>query len=312
VLVAPVTAGAVPEAIRAPAQPSDPTAAAAARVAAARQQADALASRYFAALNRGARLDVEITNLEARLRTEEANAAGLRARVAVRARQLYETAGSSLFSFFDGEDPLESARRSRLVAAATTRDNTVFTDLARQNEALRSRRKQLRDDQQQLQRVAAALHAAQTTMDAQLAAAQKALADAQSAAAAAARAAQQTAAAAPQRSGGRPVSQPPATIATPPIGAAPAGGAGGSHHDDPYLVCTRARESNGDYTVVNPAGPWYGAYQFAQSTWNSAANHAGRLDLVGVPPNAASPSDQDDVAWALYQWQGKGPWGGLC
>jgi hypothetical protein len=149
-------------------------------------------------------------------------------------------------------------------------------------------------------------------MDAQLAAAQKALADAQSAAAAAARAAQQTAAAAPQRSGGRPVSQPPATIATPPIGAAPAGGAGGSHHDDPYLVCTRARESNGDYTVVNPAGPWYGAYQFAQSTWNSAANHAGRLDLVGVPPNAASPSDQDDVAWALYQWQGKGPWGGLC
>jgi hypothetical protein len=311
-----MAAGAAPSAIRAAATPSDPTAVAAARVAAARQQADALASRYFAALNRGARLDVEIANLEARLRVDQSRATGLRARVAVRARQLYETAGSTLPSFLNGDDPLESTRRSRLVAAANARDNTVFTDLARQNEALRSRRKQLRDDQKQLQQAAVALRAAQTTMDAQLATAQSALADAQAQAqaAAAARAAQQAAitpATAP-RSGGQPPSSPPATIATPPIGAAPAGGAGGPHHDDPFLVCTRTRESNGDYTVVNPAGPWYGAYQFAQSTWNSVANHAGRLDLVGVPPNAASPADQDAIAWALYQWQGKGPWGGLC
>src|ERR1700737_3555510 len=266
-----MAAGAAPSAIRAAATPSDPTAVAAARVAAARQQADALASRYFTALNRGARLDVEIANLEARLRVDESRATGLRARVAVRARQLYETAGSTLPSFLNGDDPLESTRRSRLVAAANARDNTVFTDLARQNEALRSRRKQLRDDQKQLQHAAVALRAAQTTMDAQLATAQSALADAQAQARAAPRAAR----------------------AAPQAAAAPAGGAGGSHHDDPFLVCTRTRESNGDYTVVNSAGPWYGAYQFAQSTWNSVANHAGRLDLVGVPPNAASPADQD-------------------
>ena len=75
---------------------------------------------------------------------------------------------------------------------------------------------------------------------------------------------------------------------------------------------SRARESGGRYNVVNPAGPYLGAYQFLQSTWNAAANHAGRRDLVGVPANLATPYDQDDLAWALYQWQGTGPWGGGC
>ncbi len=81
-------------------------------------------------------------------------------------------------------------------------------------------------------------------------------------------------------------------------------------HDDPFLSCVRARESGGNYSVVNPAGPYLGAYQFLQATWNGAANHAGRTDLVGVPANLATPYDQDEVAWALYQWQGAGPWGG--
>ena len=83
-------------------------------------------------------------------------------------------------------------------------------------------------------------------------------------------------------------------------------------HDDPFLTCVRARESGGRYNVVNPAGPYLGAYQFLQSTWNATANHAGRRDLVGVPANLATAYDQDDLAWALYQWQGMGPWGGGC
>ena len=74
----------------------------------------------------------------------------------------------------------------------------------------------------------------------------------------------------------------------------------------------RARESGGNYGAVNPAGPYLGAYQFYQPTWNGAANHVGRSELVGVPANLASVYDQDDVAWSLYQWQGKGPWGGSC
>ena len=64
--------------------------------------------------------------------------------------------------------------------------------------------------------------------------------------------------------------------------------------------------------MVNPSGPYLGAYQFLQSTWNMTAAHAGRGDLVGLPPNLASPYDQDEMAWALYQWQGTGPWGGSC
>src|SRR5262249_60076577 len=79
------------------------------------------------------------------------------------------------------------------------------------------------------------------------------------------------------------------------------------HHDEPFLVCTRARESGGNYAAYNPAGPYMGAYQFLQATWNSAANHAGRSDLIGVPPNTASQYDQDEIAWALYQRRGTAP-----
>jgi hypothetical protein len=84
------------------------------------------------------------------------------------------------------------------------------------------------------------------------------------------------------------------------------------HHNDPFLSCVRHRESRGNYGVINPSGPWYGAYQFLASTWNITARHAGRLDLVGVLPSNASAYDQDEMAWALYQWQGSGPWGGSC
>ena len=102
---------------------------------------------------------------------------------------------------------------------------------------------------------------------------------------------------------GVPPTAPPGYVPTP--GVHP-------HHDEPFLVCTRTREASGNYAAVNPAGPYLGAYQFLQSTWNSVANHTGRTTLIGVPPNLASPFDQDDLAWAMYQWQGAGPWGGLC
>jgi hypothetical protein len=84
------------------------------------------------------------------------------------------------------------------------------------------------------------------------------------------------------------------------------------HHDDPFLSCVRQRESGGNYAIVSSDGLYYGAYQFLQTSWNATANHAGRPELVGVPPNQASVYDQDDMAWDLYQWQGTGPWGGHC
>jgi peptidoglycan endopeptidase LytE len=78
------------------------------------------------------------------------------------------------------------------------------------------------------------------------------------------------------------------------------------------LACTRQIESGGNYSIVSSDGLYYGAYQFLKTTWNSTANHAGRPELVGVPPNQASVYDQDDMAWVLYQWQGSAPWGGRC
>jgi Transglycosylase-like domain len=89
-------------------------------------------------------------------------------------------------------------------------------------------------------------------------------------------------------------------------------GSGGSlsgHHNDPFLTCVRQRESGGNYRIDSPGGQFHGAYQFLQATWNSTAIHIGARDQVGVDPHTASPTLQDDMAWALYQWQGRGPWG---
>ena len=100
-----------------------------------------------------------------------------------------------------------------------------------------------------------------------------------------------------------PVTAPPTTAAPtttiPPSAAA-------------FLACIRARESHGDYTAVSANGLYRGAYQFTQSSWDLAATHAGRKDLVGVPPNEASPADQDAMALELYDMLGSAPWGGAC
>ena len=70
-------------------------------------------------------------------------------------------------------------------------------------------------------------------------------------------------------------------------------------------------ESGGNWHI-NTGNGYYGAYQFAQSTWDYAARIAGRPDLVGRRPDLVSPSDQDAVALALYNAVGPSPWGGVC
>lgn len=93
-------------------------------------------------------------------------------------------------------------------------------------------------------------------------------------------------------------------------------------HARPFLVCTRAHESDvsdvnhnglhdGGYRAYNPAG-YKGAYQFAQSTWDRTAVYAGYDWLVGRDPRDVSDYEQDVMAWELYLWQGNRPWGGRC
>jgi Transglycosylase-like domain len=87
-----------------------------------------------------------------------------------------------------------------------------------------------------------------------------------------------------------------------------------SPSQDPFLKCTRAHESDsaGGYRAVSPDGVYRGAYQFLRSTWNNVAGAAGRADLIGVDPAAASPADQDQLALFLFRRVGPGPWGGRC
>ena len=77
---------------------------------------------------------------------------------------------------------------------------------------------------------------------------------------------------------------------------------------NPFLQCVVQAESGGNYGAVSPDGLYMGAFQFSQPTWNTAAQAAGRPDLVGVPPNRASKADQDTVAVALYALDGERPW----
>jgi hypothetical protein len=79
-----------------------------------------------------------------------------------------------------------------------------------------------------------------------------------------------------------------------------------------FLACIRERESHDNYGAVSANGMYRGAYQFTQASWDAAARHAGRPDLVGVPPNLVAPANQDAIALAEYEWLGAAPWGGAC
>ena len=216
---------------------------------------------------------------------------------------------------------LDSVRRAELLDRANAESERVIDEFTRRprrsaqqrasleaatHRAGRARRRSCGDEQAQLQAQLAALQGAGPTGSGRrgTAAAAKAAASRPKATPAAPKAAHED-----PRASEEPGPSPPSPAAVP----APAvERRGGSHHDDPFLVCTRARESHGNYGVVSASGKYYGAYQFAPTTWDITASHAGRVDLVGVRPNQAGVSDQDELAWALYQWQGKGPWGGRC
>jgi hypothetical protein len=79
-----------------------------------------------------------------------------------------------------------------------------------------------------------------------------------------------------------------------------------------FLQCVLQAESGGNYAAVSPNGLYMGGFQFSQTTWNAAAQLAGRPDLIGVPPNQASPADQDALAIALYAADGQTPWYDPC
>ncbi len=129
------------------------------------------------------------------------------------------------------------------------------------------------------------------------------------AAAAAVRAAQAKAAAAATTSA---TSRAPSAAAT----VAPQGSAATTSSGDPalppFLQCVLQVESGGNYQAVSPGGTYMGGFQFSQATWNEAAQLAGMPQLINVPPNEATPAEQDDLAIALYNADGEQSWDDSC
>ena len=208
------------------------------------------------------------------------------------------------------ESALGAARRVQLIDRVNVRDQTIYRRVRTVTKELNAQRRALEADHRRQSDALEQLREQTDAMERKLALAQQQeqAAAAQAAAAAATAQAVTALAAAPiETAATAPPAAPPPTVPVTtrpaPVQVAPAPppsyvGNPGSHpmHNDPFLTCVRARESGGNYSVVNPAGPYLGAYQFLQATWNATANHAGRNELVGVPPNVATPYDQDDLA----------------
>jgi septal ring factor EnvC (AmiA/AmiB activator) len=282
-----------------------------------RRAVDAAATQWFAAQRHAAQLDLQIATVTQTLATLGPKVDRLRVDANTRAVALYESNSSALSGVPDlvGDNPLDIGRRAALIGQANSNGQAVIDALEASISDLHAQRKQLSDARAAQERTLHDLAAQRHTLDTELAdLEQQAAANdaaAHAASAAAARNNEPATTAEPTRSATVALKIAPApsvpSAPTPP----PDTGQVSPHHDDPFLVCTRARESSGDYSVVSSSG-YYGAYQFSPTTWNVTASHAGRLDLVGVLPSQASAYDQDEMAWTLYQWQGTGPWGGSC
>ena len=103
----------------------------------------------------------------------------------------------------------------------------------------------------------------------------------------------------------------PTATSTPPQGSA-ASTSSGDPSLPPFLQCVLQAESGGNYDAVSPGGTYMGGFQFSQATWNEAAELAGMPQLINVPPNQATPAEQDDLAIALYKADGEQPWNDSC
>lgn len=270
-----------------------------------------VADAWFDSQAEAGRIDAEIATLEQQVADARAEAEQLGDIASAQAVELYTGSPSPLAPVFAGEDALASARAAELLDRADDEAqraiealNTAAADLGAHREALAARRAA----QAQL---TGELGAQQDDLDARLAELETQAAN--EAAARAAEASRQAARSRPTGAAPSAASAPAAPTPVPPAATPVVPEPRGTHprHDEPFLVCTRDRESGGNYAAVNPSG-YYGAYQFAVTTWNVTASQAGRIELVGVLPSRAQEFDQDDLAWVLYEWQGNQPWNGRC
>jgi peptidoglycan hydrolase CwlO-like protein len=288
---------------------------------------ESAAERWFAAQNDAAQIDASIADIQHRIGVALSTIARTRKIATARAVMIYKNSDVGLASVI-GDTALDSARRAHLVDDANANGEEAISELTIAVDNLNFERKNLEAERAHQQKVLSDVQAERTELDSELA---KLRSDARTQARIAlaardqsARAAggarilalsQSTSASTTAASTTDPIAPPtaPPTSAPVQVVATPSSTDGrvSPHHNDPFLVCTRARESGGNYSAVSASG-YYGAYQFLPSTWDVTVLREGRSDLVGVLPSHASEYDQDEAAWTLYQWQGNAPWGGRC
>ena len=304
---------------------SDPRA----RLQQLRHDVDALANRYFAAQQQSHLIDQEVAQLRLQLQAASAQQRATRAAALTAAVALYSAQPPQFVE--TPESVLEAARVDVLLQGVIARDNDRIERYVHATRQLLDAQQSIAQRSADQRKLIAELERQTQALNQQLGDAQRAYQDlvrAEAAARAATTSSSPGSQPAPTKSSSSvPTqttstgSQGPSSTTTghsggttggpgtvpaprPPSGSSP-------HRNDGFLACVRQRESHGIYTAVNPGG-YYGAYQFGPQTWNITASHAGRPDLIGVRPDHASPYDQDEIAWVLYQWQGKAPWGGHC
>jgi Transglycosylase-like domain len=255
-------------------------------VAEAQARADRAATEYLDAFVKSERVAAEVAQIEQSITQLEQRFTQLRSDAQVRAIEAYKRSGTPVAVLLGEETPgLDGARRTVLLDLLNARDDNTAGQFRKVREGLHGRQRELKDAQQQQADLVAQLKGEEERLNAELISAQNR---------------RRAAAGAPAAAG-----LAPSADYVPRPGEHP-------RHNDPFLVCTRRIESGGNYQAYNAGGPYLGAYQFLQSTWNATANNAGRGELVGVDPRNASEYDQDDMAWTLYESRGKAPWGGRC
>ena len=72
-----------------------------------------------------------------------------------------------------------------------------------------------------------------------------------------------------------------------------------SFSGDFAAALAKLRSCEGGYNSWNPAGPYYGAYQFDRGTWSGVSD---------APYGSATPAEQDEAAHQLYLKRGWQPW----
>jgi murein DD-endopeptidase MepM/ murein hydrolase activator NlpD len=127
--------------------PTDPVSDARAKVAAAQKAADEAAARYADAETRMGQLSDQIDRLQQQITKNEALIAPLRAAATRRAVTAYKDSGSGIEFFAIGDEPLDGARRLKLLDEAHAKDTSavarlaqVQNDLDRQRDDIETRR----------------------------------------------------------------------------------------------------------------------------------------------------------------------------